>query len=144
MYAERFGLMKHIRLTTRVTRLAQAPDYDTNGRWIVTAIHDNDEKETNYEFDAVMICTGMFTNPFRPDFPGLEDFQGKVLHSHDYRTPQRFEDKRVLVVGFGNSAADAATEVGRIASKVGQKCIIILMSTEPAACLRNKIVKRTA
>ena len=43
----------------------------------------------------------------------------QVLHSHDYRKPAGFEDKRVLVIGIGNSGGDVATELSRIASQVG-------------------------
>ena len=118
MFADNFGLNKHIWLSTKVNRLTQAADYDLTGRWVVTAQHANEEKEASYEFDAVMICTGMFNNPNRPEFRGLDEFQGKVLHSHDYRTPKGFDDKRVLVVGFGNSAVDAAVDFSRCTSQV--------------------------
>ncbi|XP_005113181.1 putative dimethylaniline monooxygenase [N-oxide-forming] 6, partial [Aplysia californica] len=41
-----------------------------------------------------------------------------VLHSHDYRKPTGFENKRVLVIGIGNSGGDVATELSRCASQV--------------------------
>ncbi|XP_033634056.1 dimethylaniline monooxygenase [N-oxide-forming] 5-like [Asterias rubens] len=117
MYADEFGLEKCIRLSTSVTRLEQAPDYDISGRWVVTTKHKN-EMETSQEFDAVMICTGMFNNPFTPDVPGMDEFQGKISHTNGYRTATEFEGKRGVVVGIGNSAGDAATETSRVASQV--------------------------
>ncbi|XP_022082629.1 dimethylaniline monooxygenase [N-oxide-forming] 5-like [Acanthaster planci] len=121
MYADKFGLKKHIRFMTRVTRLAQAPDYEHSGRWVVTTRPEGaagHEGETSQEFDAVMICTGMYNNPYIPEFPGLDEFQGKVMHSRDYRRPEEFEGKRVVVVGIANSAVDAATDVSRVTSQV--------------------------
>ncbi|XP_022103457.1 dimethylaniline monooxygenase [N-oxide-forming] 5-like isoform X1 [Acanthaster planci] len=119
LYAEKFGLTEHIRLSTRVTCLSQAPDYNTTGRWVVTSRQqESGDGVTSQVFDSVMICTGMFNNPFRPNFPGLSDFQGRVMHSHDYRKPVGFDDKRVVIIGFGNSAIDAAVDLSRCASQV--------------------------
>ena len=76
------------------------------------------EKVTDHVFDAVMICTGHHAEKNMPSFPGLSNFKGKVLHSHDYRKPEGFEGKNVLVIGIGNSGGDVATELSRFASKV--------------------------
>lgn len=42
----------------------------------------------------------------------------QVVHSHDYRRPDEYEDKRVLVVGIGNSGGDVAVELSRKAAQV--------------------------
>ena len=117
MYADKFGLGNYIRFSTRLTRLAQAGDYETSGRWVVTVQHKNDDKETSHEFDAVMICTGMFNNPYRPEFPGLDGFKGKVLHTNDYRTPEEFEDKRAVVIVI---VSRLASQVGGVIRQVGR------------------------
>ena len=43
---------------------------------------------------------------------------GKILHSHSYKKPNGLEDKNVVIVGFGNSAGDAAVELSSVAKKV--------------------------
>ncbi|MGH3923739.1 MAG: SidA/IucD/PvdA family monooxygenase, partial [Pseudonocardiaceae bacterium] len=48
------------------------------------------------------------------EYPGR--FDGEISHSHDYRTPGPFTARRVLVVGSGQSAAEIATEVSRVAA----------------------------
>ena len=50
-------------------------------------------------FDAVMICTGHHVHPHIPNIYGMEDFRGPKLHSHEYKRPEPFQDKRVLVIG---------------------------------------------
>jgi dimethylaniline monooxygenase (N-oxide forming) len=40
------------------------------------------------------------------------------LHSWQYKTPQGFEDKTVLVIGVGNSGGDMVVELGRAAKQV--------------------------
>lgn len=49
---------------------------------------------------------------------GLEHFQGKCLHSRDYKSPGDFQGKRILVIGLGNSASDIAVELSRLATQV--------------------------
>ena len=50
-----------------------------------------------------------------PPFPGQEEFTGEQMHVHDYKTPEVLEDKRVVVLGIGNSATDIAVEASRVA-----------------------------
>jgi Flavin-binding monooxygenase-like len=40
-----------------------------------------------------------------------------TIHSHEYRTPEQFEGRRVLVVGAGQSAAEIAVEVSRLTAR---------------------------
>ena len=69
-----------------------------------------------------MVCTGMFQHPFVPALDGLEEFRGRVLHTHGYRRSEEFDGQRVLVIGIGNSGSDAASEIGCFASKVSGFC----------------------
>ena len=50
-------------------------------------------------FDAVMVCTGHHVHPYIPHIYGIEDFRGPKIHSHEYKTPGPFQDKRVLIIG---------------------------------------------
>lgn len=50
--------------------------------------------------------------------PGLEKFEGQYLHSRDYKSPQSFLGKRVVVVGIGNSGIDIAVELSHTAKQV--------------------------
>ena len=45
------------------------------------------------------MATGIVSNPVIPAFPGRDRFKGDVLHSADYRKPEPFKGRRVLVVG---------------------------------------------
>ncbi|MCC3761497.1 NAD(P)/FAD-dependent oxidoreductase [Glycomyces sp. TRM65418] len=60
---------------------------------------------------AVVAATGGFTNPYRPALPGLDSFAGTVLHAAEYRRPEPFAGRRVVVVGGGNSAVQIAAEL---------------------------------
>ena len=65
--------------------------------------------------DAVVSATGSWANPILPDVPGREAFRGVQVHSADYRSPDAFAGRRVLIVGGGNSGAQVLAEVSRVA-----------------------------
>ncbi|NXL09500.1 FMO1 monooxygenase, partial [Mesembrinibis cayennensis] len=117
-YAERFGLQEHIKFGTTVVSVRKRPDFVTTGQWDV--VTEADGKQTSHVFDAVMVCSGNFSEPSLPlhCFPGIERFQGQYFHSRQYKHPDVFQGKRVLVVGMGNSGVDIAVEASRVAAKV--------------------------
>lgn len=107
-YAERFGLAEHIRFGHEVT------DVRKHGtRWTVT-VRGADGVESTEEFGAVAICSGPFKTPNR-NIDGLEDFDGEIVHSAQYRNNERFRGKRVLIVGMAESGADIVREIGDVA-----------------------------
>src|SRR5262249_49734195 len=57
----------------------------------------------------LIIATGHHWDPVRPSVP-TAGFDGLVLHSAEYRTPDLFAGRRVVVVGLGNSACDIAVD----------------------------------
>ena len=70
------------------------------------------------ETGAVVVATGIMSNPYMPEIPGREEFRGRVLHSIAYKNPDEFRGRRVLVVGVGNSGAEIASELGRAGVEV--------------------------
>jgi dimethylaniline monooxygenase (N-oxide forming) len=69
-------------------------------------------------YDVVMICNGHYNTPIIPDLPGQELFQGKILHSHHYRSVDLFKGKRVLVIGAGPSGLDIAFQISPVAGNI--------------------------
>jgi cation diffusion facilitator CzcD-associated flavoprotein CzcO len=99
-YREKFALP--IESGREVTSLERDGD-----SWRVTA-----NGETLHA-DAVIVASGIISNPRIPTLPGQEEFRGEVRHSVTYRRPEEVRGKRVLVVGAGNSAGEIASELGR-------------------------------
>lgn len=64
---------------------------------------------------AVVSATGMWSNPYIPEIEGSQDFQGEQIHSAHYVGPEAYQDKRVLVVGAGNSGAQIFAELAEVA-----------------------------
>src|SRR2546425_7282794 len=104
-YARRFGLP-----VETGGRVSDAGHRD--GRWIVRA----DGRE--FEAHALVVASGIVANPRRPHLPGMERFAGRLLHSVEYRRPDAFVGRRVLVVGVGNSGAEIGSEIARAGGTV--------------------------
>lgn len=109
-YAEHFDLRRHVAFRTSVEKVAPA------GRsWEVTIRgRDGGTPETR-RCDAVLVCNGHHWCAHKPALPGA--FAGDEIHSHDYRRPQGYAGRRVLVVGVGNSGTDIACEIAPVAAR---------------------------
>ncbi|PNJ42705.1 dimethylaniline monooxygenase [N-oxide-forming] 4 isoform X1 [Pongo abelii] len=109
------GLWK---FTTTVHSVTKRPDFSETGQWDV--VTETEGKQNRAVFDAVMVCTGHFLNPHLPleAFPGIHKFKGQILHSQEYKIPEGFQGKRVLVIGLGNTGGDIAVELSRTAAQV--------------------------
>ncbi|XP_068096036.1 flavin-containing monooxygenase 5-like [Hyperolius riggenbachi] len=131
-YAENFGMLKYIRFKTGVCSIQKRPDFSTTGQWDV--ITECEGKQENHVFDAILVCVGHHTFPNLPlhTFPGIERFKGQYFHSRDYKTADPFKDKRVIVVGIGNTAVDLAVELSAVAKQV-------FLSTRRGAWLLNRV-----
>lgn len=53
-----------------------------------------------------------------PSLAGIERFKGQYFHSRDYKNPESFTGKRVIVIGIGNSGVDLAVEISHTAKQV--------------------------
>lgn len=61
----------------------------------------------------VIVATGRDRTPHIPDWPGRAGFTGEILHAADLGDVARFDGKRVLLVGAGNSGTDVLNHLVR-------------------------------
>nr|XP_006128857.1 dimethylaniline monooxygenase [N-oxide-forming] 2 [Pelodiscus sinensis] len=118
LYAKRFDLGRHIRFKTTVVSVRKCHDFPTTGQW--TVVTESDGKQESATFDAIMVCMGHHIESHIPlqSFPGIEKFKGQYFHSREYKTPEGFQGKTVVVIGMGNSASDIAVELCQTAKRV--------------------------
>ncbi|RVW03054.1 NAD(P)-binding domain-containing protein [Rhodococcus xishaensis] len=67
--------------------------------------------EGTYLTRGLVNATGTWERPFIPAVPGAERFEGRQLHTRDYRSAHEFEGKHVIVVGGGISAIQLLDEI---------------------------------
>jgi len=73
------------------------------------------------------VATGYLHTPVVPQWPGQEKWSGTLLHSADYRNPEPFRGKDVLVVGPGNSGSEIATDL----AEGGARSVRLAIRTPP-------------
>ncbi|WKX88743.1 hypothetical protein Q1695_008400 [Nippostrongylus brasiliensis] len=134
-YAQHFKLHQYIRFNHKVINVKKSVDHSDSGKWLVE-YEDSDKVVRSDEFDAVLLCTGHHKTPHWPaKWPGQEKFKGRIVHSHDYKEPIGYDDKRVVAVGIGNSGGDIAVELSRVAEQV-------YLSTRRGAWILNRLHSR--
>lgn len=106
-YLESFAhdreLSTSIELRRKVVRAMPLADES----WQVT-FEDGEERA----YKGVVVCNGHHWDKRLPHYPGR--FTGTLIHSADYKEPKQLRDKRVLVIGGGNSGCDIACEAARV------------------------------
>ncbi|MGI9532982.1 ArsO family NAD(P)H-dependent flavin-containing monooxygenase [Lutimonas sp.] len=63
---------------------------------------------------SVVSATGTAMAPFVPAYPNSDRYKGKQIHSIDYRNTNGLRNKKVLIVGAGNSGAQILAEVSKV------------------------------
>jgi cation diffusion facilitator CzcD-associated flavoprotein CzcO len=111
-YAQHIGL-NDVEFDTEVISVSPLPD----ATWQVVTEQRSTGTRRSRRFRHVVVATGHHWNPSRAAIPGADSFPGRHIHSFDYSGPAEHVGGRALVVGFGNSAADIAVELSRLASK---------------------------
>ncbi|MCC6616937.1 MAG: NAD(P)/FAD-dependent oxidoreductase [Anaerolineae bacterium] len=93
----------NVRLSVDVRRVTAV-----DGGWCV------ETSEGSNWYPVVVLATGRFSHPTIPPIPGLDSFEGMLIHAHDFADAAAFAGKRVLVVGSGPSGADIAIALTQV------------------------------
>ncbi|MFX0594567.1 flavin-containing monooxygenase [Melissospora conviva] len=112
-YADHFDLRRHIWFGTEVVRVEPAE----GERWDVTTRSTGGygvERISRYA--AVIVANGHNWSPKMPEYEGLADFRGEVIHASAYKDVKQLRDRKVLVVGAGNTGCDIAVEAAQAAA----------------------------
>src|SRR5882672_2141894 len=106
-YAVHFKLNNCIRLNARVSMISQT----TDGVYkIKYSVANNEVKEEI--FSHVIVASGRSNKPKWPEIKGIENFEGTVLHSFNYKESDAYKGKKVLVLGNSISGLEIASEPG--------------------------------
>ena len=93
----------------------------------ITVRDETRDSESHEMFDYVVVATGHFSVPNVPYYEGFENFNGRILHAHDFRDAREFTGKDLLILGTSYSAED----IGSQCWKYGAKSITVSHRTAP-------------
>jgi len=95
------GLDRHIRYRHRVERAAWSTE---DARWTVDAVSDGEPARFTAGF--LFVCSGYYHYDvgYAPGFPGLERYQGAVVHPQQWPDDLDYAGKKIVVIGSGATA----------------------------------------
>ncbi len=113
--AARYGIDRHIRFGHHV----KAARWSTpDARWIVTATSDG--REVHYSCNFLFMCSGYYNyaKGHMPDFAGVDDFAGELIHPQFWPDRLDYAGRRVVVIGSGATAVTLVPEMAKQAAHV--------------------------
>ena len=126
--ADEYDLNQHIRYNHKVV---SAQWSSTDNLWTVTVTRsdtqsDNEEPLT-IRCRFILRCTGYFDyeKGYTPEFAGIDDFQGEIVHPQIWPERLNYKDKRVVIIGSG------ATAVTLVPSMAGDTASLVMLQRSP-------------
>jgi cation diffusion facilitator CzcD-associated flavoprotein CzcO len=140
------GIDKHIRFNHRITRA----DWSTaDSRWNVSAERTDTGETVELTCGFIFSCSGYYRydHGYLPDFAGMDQFEGTIVHPQSWPEDLDYAGKRVVVIGSG---ATAVTLVPAIASDAGHvtmlqrspSYIASLPAKSPVADILRRVLPR--
>ncbi len=113
--AAEHDIERHIRFGHKVKAASWS---SADARWTVTAEADGATSELTCNF--LYMCSGYYSyaEGYTPDFPGLADFQGQVIHPQFWPENLDYKGKQVVIIGSGATAVTLVPEIARDAAHV--------------------------
>jgi cation diffusion facilitator CzcD-associated flavoprotein CzcO len=109
------GLAGHIRYGHRVLQAAWS---SADKSWAVEAVRTDTGETVRFTANFLWMCQGYYRqrDPYTPDWPGLDEFKGTVVHPMTWPEDLDYKGKDLVVIGSG---ATAATLIPAIAGDCG-------------------------
>ncbi|MBK7284538.1 MAG: NAD(P)/FAD-dependent oxidoreductase [Sphingomonadales bacterium] len=91
--------------------------------WTVEAISKADGKTHFFTCNFLWMCQGYYNHdtPYTPDWPGMKDYKGRIVHPQTWPSDINLKGKKVVLIGSG---ATAATVVPAIADECGSLTLL--------------------
>ncbi|MEV6200194.1 NAD(P)/FAD-dependent oxidoreductase [Streptomyces sp. NPDC051771] len=105
-YLEAYAEKHELDVVTGVEVHRIEPAGDGSGAW---TLHASGGRRLTGR--AVVVATGYNHTPAVPAWPGRETYGGELVHAREYRSPEPYAGKDVLVVGVGNTGAEIAADL---------------------------------
>lgn len=104
-FADATNVRSHIKFNHKVKKLEKL---NPKG-WLVKGVDLQSNKPFETTFDFVVVASGVYQEPQFPPIEDLDKFKGEVLHPFQVKSnKEKFEGKKVVVLGYGKSGLDLA------------------------------------
>ena len=118
------------------TELVSGRYDETNGCWRAV-VRRGDGSERTLQPSHIIFANGVSGIPKLPMLPGLDEFQGDVIHAGEFTDGSNWNGKRAIVIGTGNSGHDVAQDLHShgVATTIVQRGSSTVVSIAPSARL---------
>jgi len=101
---EENDLARHIRYRHRIERTSWS---SADNRWTVEATRTDTGEALRFTAGFLWMCQGYYRHAegYTPDWPGMADFRGRIVHPQTWPDDLDYRGKRVVVIGSGATAA---------------------------------------
>ncbi len=115
--AEVYGIHDKIRFGHMVQSATWSSD---DAAWTVTARRTEDGEEVTFRCCFLFLCAGYYdyAEGYTPDFEGVNDFAGTIVHPQKWPEDLDYRGKRVVVIGSGATAVTLVPAMAEEAAKV--------------------------
>ena len=138
------GVDRHIRYSTKVVAARWSTE---RARWTVTVEDVASGERTDRTCGFLYLCSGYYRydEGYTPDWPGLSDFGGQLVHPQHWPADLDVTGKRVVVIGSGATAVTLVPVLAETAERVTmlQRSPSYLMpfpTADPVAALLRKVL----
>ncbi len=111
------GIDRHIRFR----HLVRSANWDSSrALWTVETEVGDEKKRQSFTCSFLFMCSGYYSykEGYRPEFPGMQDFCGEIVHPQFWPEDLNLVGKRVIVIGSGATAVTLVPELAKEASLV--------------------------
>jgi monooxygenase len=107
-------------LIRRNHRVVDAKWDSDEARWTVQVHRTDTDEKVTISCSFLYVCTGYYRydEGFSPKFPGVERFQGPVIHPQHWPEDLDYRGKRVVVIGSGATAVTLVPTLAETAAHV--------------------------
>jgi monooxygenase len=138
--AREYGIEEKIRYQHRVVRAAWS---SADALWTVDVERGPAREHAQLTCSFLFACAGYYDyeQGYTPAFPGIERFQGRVVHPQKWTADIDYKDKRVVVIGSGATAVTLIPELAKQAAHVTmlQRSPTYVVSRPAEDSLANKL-----
>jgi monooxygenase len=115
--ADENGITAHIRFNHRVRSASWS---SSNARWMVEVERTDTGETVRIAARFLMMCSGYYSyaEGHAPDFPGVDQFKGCIVHPQFWPEDLDYADKKVVVIGSGATAVTLVPELAKKAKHV--------------------------
>jgi len=101
---EENGLARHIRYQHRITRATWS---SADNRWTLEVTRGDTGEILRFTTNFLWMCQGYYRHSegYTPEWPGMDRYQGKIVHPQTWPEDLEYAGKNVLVIGSGATAA---------------------------------------